>query len=293
MRNITIENGMATIETQEDALTFKADDDTTVTTYDKAGKPVVYTMTDGVYQTEDERFSNITYTLDETQLLKEGEVPLPIVYVSVNKLPVFVLKVDSQEGIYTINDIAEQRIEIKDADFIGFVGKEQIGSARGYIWSRTLPLLKDTWLIGNGPDTFPMVFPQQDIFAKWWAYNTPNMIIDKPHNLYLQFAVNNGGLALLAFLVLVGVYIVDSLRLYAFRGFYENKEIIGIATLLGVVGYLGAGFFNDSVVSVAPIFWALLGTGMAINFLINKDRKEIEKRMSHATIDMKTKKHLA
>lgn len=292
VRNVIIENGTATLETQDDALTFKAEGEN-VNTYDQAGKAVVYTLTDGIYTTADNRFSNITYRMAQTELLKEGELPSPIVRVTVDGIEAFLFKVDAAEGLYAINDIAEQKIEIKDAPYIGFEGKEKVGSARGYIWSRSLPLLKETWLIGKGPDTFPLVFPQNDILAKWWAYNTPNMIIDKPHNLYLQFAINNGGLALIAFLVLIGTYIVNCFKLYAFRGYYENKEIIGMATFLAVVGYLGAGFFNDSVVSVAPIFWVLLGVGMAINFMINKERVENERRVAHATIDMKTKKHLA
>lgn len=300
VRNVVIENGTATLETQDDALTFKAEGEN-VKTYDKAGQPVNYTLTDGIYTTDDSRFNYITYRMTQTELLKEGESPAPIVRVIVRTnvagsqkdIEAFLFKVDPNEGLYTINDIAEQKIELKDAPYIGFEGKEKLGSARGYIWSRSLPLLKETWLIGKGPDTFPLVFPQNDIFAKWWAYDTPNMIVDKPHNLYLQFAINNGGLALLAFLVLIGTYIVNCFKLYAFRGYYENKEIIGMATFLAVVGYLGAGFFNDSVVSVAPIFWILLGVGMAINYMINKDRVEIERRVAHATIDMKTKKHLA
>ncbi len=292
VRNITIENGIATLETQEDALTFKLGDGT-VSTYDKAGQTVVYISSNDTYTTTDSRFSNITYKISQTELLRDGETPTPVIRVAVNNIEMLFLKVNPAEGLYAINDIAEQRIEIKDAPYIGFEGKEKLGSARGYIWSRTLPILKETWLIGKGPDTFPLIFPQNDILAKWWAYDTPNMIVDKPHNLYLQIAISEGGLAFIAFLILIGTYLVNCFKLYAFRGYYENKEIIGMATFLAVVGYLGAGFFNDSVVPVAPIFWTLLGVGMAINFMINKERVEVERRMAHATIDMKTKKHLA
>ena len=59
-----------------------------------------------------------------------------------------------------------------------------------------------------------------------------------------------------------------------------------------VVGYLGAGIFNDSVVSVAPIFWILLGCGIAVNYLIQKEKKRQEKLLAHATIDLNTKKHI-
>ena len=131
--------------------------------------------------------------------------------------------------------------------------------------------MKKNLLIGNGPDTFVAYFPQNDLLAKWWAYGTTNVIVDKAHNLYLQIGINQGGIALVAFLVLCIGYITQSLKLYAFKETYhEVDEAMGIGVMLGVVGYLGAGFFNDSVVSVAPIFWILLGCGMAVNYRVRQ-----------------------
>ena len=151
-----------------------------------------------------------------------------------------------------------------------FKGKERLGSMRGYIWGRTIPLLRDYLLLGAGPDNFPFEFPQHDYLGKWWAYGTTNMVVDKPHNLYLQIFMNEGGIALLAFLVMAGAYLVDSIRLYAWRKGHTLPEILGIANCLAIIGYLFAGFFNDSVVSVAPIFWILFGAGVALNGLNRK-----------------------
>lgn len=146
-----------------------------------------------------------------------------------------------------------------------FVGKERLGSMRGYIWGRALPLLRDTVITGFGPDNFVYEFPQNDYLGKYYAYGTPIQTVDKPHNLYLQIALGEGVIALLAFLALVGIYIVDSLRLYALRKEYNKPQIMGIGVMLGVIGYLGAGFFNDSIISVAPVFWVILGLGAALN----------------------------
>ena len=57
--------------------------------------------------------------------------------------------------------------------------------------------------IGKGPDTFFAEFPQGDLLGKLYAYDTTQMIVDKPHNLYLQIGINEGGIALLAFLVMM------------------------------------------------------------------------------------------
>ena len=204
----------------------------------------------------------------------------------------FVLRISEDQGVYLADNYTNEPLVLEEAPYWGFEGKEKLGSARGYIWSRSLPMLKDTILIGNGPDTFVLEFPQNDRLAKWWAYDTPNMLVDKPHNLYLQIALNEGVLALVAFLVLVGAYVIDSFRLYALKNYYEGKQIIGMATCLGIIGYLGAGIFNDSIISVAPIFWILLGSGVAINYINNKEQVEVKKRIAHATVDMKTRAHI-
>lgn len=156
-----------------------------------------------------------------------------------------------------------------NAEHIGFEGKEKVGSSRGYIWSRTLPLLKNCLITGYGPDTFAYVFPQNDFLAKYYSYvdfgEDFYITVDKPHNLYLQIFFNSGLIALIAFLAIVLFYLVDCFRLYALRKEYRPEQIMGAAVMLGIVGYLAAGLFNDSVVHVAPVFWILLGTGAALN----------------------------
>ena len=75
---------------------------------------------------------------------------------------------------------------------------------------------------------------------------------------------------MLAFLVMMIAYLIDSFRLYALHREYDRQQIVGAAVALAIIGYLGAGFFNDSIVSVAPIFWVLFGVGVAVNQLNRK-----------------------
>jgi O-Antigen ligase len=147
----------------------------------------------------------------------------------------------------------------------GFEGRETLGSARGYIWSRSLPLLKRTLLTGYGPDTFAMVFPQQDLVGKFRVYGTTDMVVDKVHNLFLQTALNTGVLSALLLATLFLWYLVTSAQI-CFGGYLPDaRHIVGLACFAGVAGYLGAGLFNDSIVGVAPVFWALLGLGIRLN----------------------------
>lgn len=157
----------------------------------------------------------------------------------------------------------------------GFKGKEKLGSARGYIWSRAIPLLKHTVLFGYGPDTFAVHFPQNDLKGKLYAYGDMWMFVDKPHDIYLQSAINTGIISLIALIALFGMYFVKSVKMYFRCDYSKFTQIAGAAIFTAVFGYLIAGFFNDSIVSIAPVFWTLLGLGIAVNH-INKPEKSIK-----------------
>jgi hypothetical protein len=177
------------------------------------------------------------------------------------------------ESGYKYVNAAGNEINLVKADSFGFEGRETIGSSRGYIWSRTIPLLKDTVFMGHGPDTFPIYFPQHDVEAKFKYLDTTTTIVDKPHNLYLQMAVNTGIISLLAFLVLITGYLYSGRR-YLCANFASYWEVGGSAVQLAIIGYLVAGLFNDSIVSVAPVFWGLMGLGIGLNHRNNAHGKE-------------------
>ena len=44
--------------------------------------------------------------------------------------------------------------------------------------------------------------------------------------------------------------------------------ITGIGLALGVVGYLFSGMLNDSMVVVAPLYWLMIGLGLAVNRIV-------------------------
>ncbi len=150
-------------------------------------------------------------------------------------------------------------------------GLETIGSNRGYEWGATIPMLKDYIFSGTGPDNYPIAFNQDDFIAKLnLIYFDANIVIDKPHNMYMQTAVNTGVVSLLATIAIFVIYIISSIKLYYKISFNKPNEIIGGACLISVIGYLGAAMFNDSVNSVAPLFWLILGIGININSMLKK-----------------------
>ena len=283
--NIVSENGETIITMKQGELILSSESGT-LEIVDQNGNTVPFDIVDNVATTSDERFKELKMKL----IYQEGQEKPDGIVLLVNDIKCFVLIINAETGVQLVDGHTNKPLELKDAPYWGFEGKEKLGSARGYIWSRTIPMLKDTMLIGNGPDTYALEFPQDDYLAKWWAYGTPNIVVDKPHNLYLQIWVNQGALALLAFLALIIIYLIDCIKLYGLKVTYNSSSVLGVATMLGVIGYLGAGLFNDSVVSVAPIFWILLGVGISINYIIKKENLEYQRRLEHATIDMKSRR---
>lgn len=169
-----------------------------------------------------------------------------------------------KEGIKLVNYKGEI-VDIKDIPTLGFKGQERFASSRGYIWSRTLPMIKDTIIIGNGPDTYPLYFPQDDIIGKYKIFGIDYLLINNPHNMYLQIATNTGLVSLILVVLMFLYYFVTSVKLYIKQKEFDKMSVYGISIFVAFCGYAIAGVFNDSVVSVAPVFWTLLGVGIAIN----------------------------
>ncbi len=136
-----------------------------------------------------------------------------------------------------------------------FNGYERLGTGRGFIYSRSLPLLKKTLLWGFGPDNFVFHFPQRDVAGQLNAFRHFARLVDKPHNLYLQVALNTGLPSALALIFLL-IFLLK-------RSFNENLTVWQAALVAAISGYAIAGLFNDSVVSVAPIFWVFTGCAIA------------------------------
>lgn len=176
---------------------------------------------------------------------------------------------DIDNGYVYVNDFGKLD-KLKGIEHIGSKNIEDIGSGRGYIWSRSIPLLKDTLLLGNGPDTFPIVFPQSDYVGKANNCKTPYTLIEKPHNFYLMIGIQTGIISLISFLVFYLIYLMKSFRIYKNNNFSTLKARIGLGCLVSTLSFMISGFFNDSSLQTTPIFIVLLGLGMDINYKLGK-----------------------
>lgn len=156
---------------------------------------------------------------------------------------------------------------------------EYFANGRGFIWSRSIPIMFriENILVGTGPDTFAIAFPQEDMAAKTRTHGNPDIIVDKPHNLFIQTSVNTGLISLIIIMSVFVMYIVTTIK-----NILSDKTINSVifttrlGILGGIIGYLITGLTTDSVVSVAPIFWLLLGVGFAVNNIKDKDAEKIK-----------------
>ncbi len=269
-------DGSVSFVTQSDAVTVGySEDEANYVFTDKAGARIELSVDAGGKVTFlDDRFKDITF-----EIQNEYDDPAfgSVVYMSFygNTDNCLCFNLFGGKNLHLVDSKTGERVVPQNAEHIGFEGREKVGSSRGYIWSRTLPLLKNCLLIGYGADTFVYNFPQNDYLAKYYSYAEGfNIVVDKPHNLYLQIFYSNGLVALIMFLGICVIYLADCVRLYALKREYGKERIFGVSVMLGIVGYLAAGLFNDSVVSVAPVFWILLGVGFALNAINRKLDKE-------------------
>jgi len=132
-------------------------------------------------------------------------------------------------------------------------------SGRIHIWAQTIDLIKKKPVLGYGLDTIGYHFPHYNLKGA----TISSTIVDKPHSMYLALAFGSGLPALLAFLVLVIIYLKESLFLYL-KNINTRQRIMLLCILGGCLAYLFQSLFNDSIIGTAPIFWIIFGIGVSL-----------------------------
>lgn len=103
-----------------------------------------------------------------------------------------------------------------------------------------------------------MVFPQNDYVGRVNAAKVMyEQVITKPHDLYLQTALQTGVLSLLCLLGFLGSSLKKLLK---------KESGIWKTLTFCIAGYLIMGLVNDSMIVTAPVFWVLLGTGAGVDY---------------------------
>lgn len=187
------------------------------------------------------------------------------------------------DGTYYFYNYAGKYVKLEKSDEAVFTNCPGLLSGRGYIWAKTIPLLKKYIFLGSGPDTFQLVFPQNDYVDQATKF-APNMLVTRAHSMYLQTAVQTGIISLLCILALYFIYFVKSIILYnrIFKSGLELTSTVhaGIGFYVGTFSYMISGISNDSLPVTAPLFWCLLGCGIATNYMLSNEYNEKQSRMN-------------
>lgn len=193
-----------------------------------------------------------------------------IVYFNKNEKMVFT---NAEDGMYYINSKLNL-VKLKEIEYIDSGGREKLGSGRVFIWSRTIPLLKETLFIGKGADVFPVVFPQMDYIGKFKGFGDSKRmdetIVDKPHNTYLLYAVNTGVASLIVYLLINLFVLIELINIYRQKIKKYNDYIVAFIAI--IVGYGVVALFNDSSVVVSTIYWAIIGLSIALINIVKKEQ---------------------
>lgn len=177
---------------------------------------------------------------------------------------------------YAYRNFSGKTFSLQDVEKADFHGLEYLFSARGYIWSRTFPLLKDHLLLGSGPDTYPEVFPQEDVAGKIVYADNPDRVIEKGHNDYLTKWVQTGGLSVACLLMFYFGVVRKGWQVYGRRketlalsggGAGEGCEFqsrLGLGCYLGCISFMLSSLTNDSTLQTAPVFWVFTGILLSV-----------------------------
>lgn len=131
-------------------------------------------------------------------------------------------------------------------------------NVRRSYWRVAAQIFLDHPVLGTGPDTYRDEFPRYRTASEAGLY--AESAVDKPHNIFFEYAANSGGLGLIAYGTLV---------LLALRYGYSAARTAGphralSATFLGVLaGYLGQGALSIDLPPLASMGWIALG-GIAV-----------------------------
>jgi len=155
----------------------------------------------------------------------------------------------------------------------------RVGTYRIFIYRNSIPLIFENPFLGVGPDNFAEIFPQEKYRE---LTGSENRVVDKAHSEYIQLGVTAGIPALVIYLSLL-LYILYNLRPRALKAIdleslSGKKKFIQLTLFFAVLAYSLQAAFNISVVTVAPVFWTILGFAGAYIINFKEDFEEERSR---------------
>jgi len=134
-------------------------------------------------------------------------------------------------------------------------------NARLTIWMTTLGLVRERWLLGYGPEQFPAVFAAH-YPPELTRFEGPQVVVDDPHNLFLDQLMAAGVVGLAALLgVLIGFYRVALAAWRRCRDWHGENALA--ALMAAATAFVVQAQFNPDVIVLSALFWLVLALGVA------------------------------
>lgn len=225
------------------------DGDKAVLFYDGEGNELETYVDEYVFYFTDERFKNINFKFSDTDK----------VYCDLGYKSKLIFQYENEtfkpyvHGMYTIDNV----VKYSGPEF--FKDKLRLGTGRGFIWGATLGMLKNCIVLGHGCGNFALYFPQYDSVSLIEVYNTPAMVINKPHNMYLGIAADSGVISMIAILILFGAFVIKGFKTCILHPVNDRLMHMRLGVYLSSIAYMMVGMVNDSYVCVSPVFWFIFG----------------------------------
>ena len=167
-------------------------------------------------------------------------------YLLVSISIILVILIGATGFIYVINNVVEQNMGLF--------------TNRGFIWHYTNEVIKGNLMFGFGPDNFFYNFPQINPDK---AVYMADVLVDKPHNMYLQVISDIGIIGFAGFmLLLIGLLLKLNKNIDIETDLYKNTY--SKALMLVIFSYMLQGLVNDNHLVIQPILYLILGIGAAI-----------------------------
>lgn len=227
---------------------------------DSDGNPLGQTLADEgtqTYSIDDERFANV-----QVQPVMFDQTAGISVYVDGISWNFVKTDDDGYEFLNPAGKLVKYE-KVKQSNLF----KEDAMSFRGHIWNTTIPVLGKHVFVGSGANTYLLERSQNDYIGQAYIYGFNNYDV-KAHCWYLQQWVETGLLGTLALIGFLLWYIIRSIRIYRRVDLHEHLSWVGIGLFAAVLVYVIAAVANDSNVCTAPVFWGMLGLGMAVNRML-------------------------
>lgn len=132
-------------------------------------------------------------------------------------------------------------------------GGTESGKIRLIVWQGALDIFKHYPILGSGVETFAYIYYQyrpasHNLVSEW------DFLYNKAHNEYLNYLATTGLLGLGTYLLVIGVFIIWSIKYLIQQKSFPNQLLIA-SLLTGYLSYLVQNSVGFSVVAIALFFY--------------------------------------